>query len=58
MIKYKELKRNTRLIILALLLTAFALLLAYDVNGGFFIGLLGGLLISGIVAEIILFFKK
>ena len=43
---------------LALLLTAFALLLAYNVNGGFFVGLLGGLLISGIVAEVILYFKN
>ena len=57
MFQYQKLGQSTRLAILLMMLTAFVLLLLFD-NSGFFIGLLGGLLISVITAEIILYFKN
>ena len=56
--KFQKLPQATRLTILGLLLLVFVLLYTLEIGKGFFVGFVGGLLISGVISEIIVLLRR
>ncbi|WP_299825261.1 hypothetical protein [uncultured Pontibacter sp.] len=56
--KYQNLNNRTRIRIILALLLLLVLMISFNIGSGFFTGLAGGLLLSALVAELVIYYNR